>query len=162
MKICNVCGVNEANHGHKCVQCKNRQSYYKSMKPCECGCGETVAKRFLPGHHTRLLTSEEQSRRGQMNDGSATRGRGSKDTYTKVRGRHEHRRVMESLIGRSLTFDDIVHHLDGNKKNNHPDNLKLMTRAEHIKAHRQDIDDGRERKIRSLQVSIESSETHTR
>ena len=42
---------------------------------------------------------------------------------------------MESILGRPLRPDEIVHHKDENKKNNAPENLQLMTRAEHFKHH---------------------------
>lgn len=47
-----------------------------------------------------------------------------------------HRQVMEQKIGRPLTAQDIVHHIDENKLNNDPENLELLTRAEHINLHR--------------------------
>ncbi len=37
----------------------------------------------------------------------------------------EHRLVMEQVIGRYLLPDEVVTHLDGNKANNNPANLKL-------------------------------------
>ena len=47
----------------------------------------------------------------------------------------EHRLVMEGLIGRFLTKDEAVHHIDGNKQNNEPSNLVLMTKSEHSILH---------------------------
>jgi hypothetical protein len=38
----------------------------------------------------------------------------------------EHRLVMERSIGRHLTPDEVVHHIDGNKANNSSENLQLF------------------------------------
>ncbi|PWT70573.1 MAG: hypothetical protein C5B60_11900 [Chloroflexi bacterium] len=48
----------------------------------------------------------------------------------------EHRIVMTKILGRALTRSEVVHHLDGNKLNNHPSNLQLMDRTAHSKQHR--------------------------
>jgi hypothetical protein len=50
----------------------------------------------------------------------------------------QHRLVMEQIIGRYLTADEVVHHIDGNRANNCPDNLQLMTRGDHTALHRPD------------------------
>lgn len=47
----------------------------------------------------------------------------------------EHRLAMEQYLGRYLTDDEIVHHVDGNKNNNDISNLQVMTRAEHMRLH---------------------------
>ena len=56
-------------------------------------------------------------------------------SYKKLLGRHEHRVIMEKEIGRKLKSTEIVHHIDGNKRNNNISNLKLMTQSEHAKLH---------------------------
>lgn len=50
-----------------------------------------------------------------------------------------HRSVMEAHIGRKLLRNEIVHHIDGNKHNNAIENLQIVTRAEHMALHREDI-----------------------
>lgn len=50
-----------------------------------------------------------------------------------------HRYVMECFLGRKLNSNEIVHHKDGNKLNNDINNLELLTRAEHIKKHYEEI-----------------------
>jgi hypothetical protein len=52
--------------------------------------------------------------------------------YTCIR---EHVFVMETFLERRLTKGEIVHHIDGNKRNNHLSNLFLTTVAEHNKLH---------------------------
>jgi len=54
-----------------------------------------------------------------------------------VRGyAYEHRLVAEEKLGRRLRPGEQVHHRDGNKQNNDPSNLEVLTRAEHRREHR--------------------------
>lgn len=49
---------------------------------------------------------------------------------------YEHRLVMEEKLGRLLQLGEIVDHVDCNKSNNHPDNLRLHpSRSAHVKDH---------------------------
>jgi hypothetical protein len=46
-----------------------------------------------------------------------------------------HRVLMENKLGRLLTSEEFVHHIDENKTNDSPDNLELMTRSAHAAHH---------------------------
>lgn len=47
----------------------------------------------------------------------------------------EHVKVMETAIGRQILPTEVVHHKDGNRKNNRLDNLELMERKDHVELH---------------------------
>jgi hypothetical protein len=48
----------------------------------------------------------------------------------------EHRLVMEDKLGRLLSPEESVHHIDGNTQHNDPNNLQLMTdEATHRRLH---------------------------
>ena len=49
--------------------------------------------------------------------------------------RHEHRKIAEEILLRRLTFNEVIHHLDGNPKNNSLNNLILLSRHMHVKLH---------------------------
>ena len=57
--------------------------------------------------------------------------------YITVDGKliREHRYVMEEVLGRPLLPTEVVHHKDGNKKNNVPENLEVMNWGDHSKEH---------------------------
>lgn len=47
----------------------------------------------------------------------------------------EHTIVMEEYIGRTLTKEEVVHHIDGDKSNNNIENLLLLDKKTHTKIH---------------------------
>ncbi len=47
----------------------------------------------------------------------------------------EHRVVMEGILGRKLEKGEIVHHINEIRNDNRPENLKVMSRPEHMVLH---------------------------
>lgn len=46
-----------------------------------------------------------------------------------------HRHVASLKIGRWLKTNEEVHHIDGNRSNNDPENLEILVKSEHAKRH---------------------------
>lgn len=55
--------------------------------------------------------------------------------YIKENNRHQHRVVVERHLGRKLLPTEIIHHIDGNPKNNDWENLEITNRSDHIRHH---------------------------
>lgn len=110
----------------------------------------SASRRYAEQHATCALCGKGFSFRGH----DVTRGRkycslqcANRDAagrvmhhgYVEIRidGRYikEHRLVMEHVLGRQLRADEVVHHINGVRHDNRPENLQVMTQAEHLRLH---------------------------
>lgn len=65
-------------------------------------------------------------------------GSGKGKSYEKTYGRHTHRVVAEQMLGRPLKSGEVVHHIDGNHRNNNPNNLRVFkSQKEHAAFHKE-------------------------
>lgn len=48
---------------------------------------------------------------------------------------YKHRQIAEECLGKKLHTKDVVHHLDGNKTHNSPENLIVLSPSSHSKLH---------------------------
>lgn len=63
-------------------------------------------------------------------------GIGECNGYSKIYGRLAHRVIVEQLLGRPLTSEEVIHHRDGNRYNNVPENLVIFPKAgDHTRFH---------------------------
>jgi len=107
---------------------------------------EMRGRTLAPEHRDKVVKTLKFGLKGEDNPGwkggKSWRGRSKEAAYRVilVDGRYvaEHRYVAEQLIGRKLHRREHVHHKDGNKMNNSPDNLQVLTATEHAKLHMTD------------------------
>lgn len=59
------------------------------------------------------------------------------DGYNKKNNAKQHRLVMETYLGRRLDKDEVVHHINGDTKDNRIENLVVMSRGDHSRLHRE-------------------------
>lgn len=52
----------------------------------------------------------------------------------------QYREVMETHLNRTLSSSEVVHHIDGNKRNNDISNLEVLNRSTHGKHHAKDAE----------------------
>ena len=93
------------------------------------------AQRFRRYGDPYYITPEQQRRSNNRAAQLARFDAVKETTYRKRHGRHEHRVVAEQMLGRPLVRGEIVHHIDGDKHNNDPSNLMVMTQNDHAREH---------------------------
>lgn len=130
-----------------------RNTYYNEPCPVEgcegfkrdigyCGKHGQRVRRYGSPHY---LTPEKK--RVESNRNAQPKLRVAKTTsYLKLFGRHEHRVVAEKMIGRKLKRGEIVHHKNGDRHDNRPENLQVMSQSAHIKLHHSEMMEERKRK----------------
>ena len=123
---------------------------------CGCGCGITVyhrplsparlksrgEKRYVCGHQFRNNAHQRGSRSPtyktgrEISHGYIIRTGQYEHPMAYSKGRiAEHRMVMADHLGRLLSRDETVHHINGNRQDNRIENLMVVSRSEHPHLH---------------------------
>lgn len=134
--FCKICGEVRQKGRKLCVSCnRKRCSRYKerhyelrvarSLKVCPL-CGEI--KPFWRKKSEMCGSCYKDScKTGFVKNPYFFRGKTSK---------HEHRCKVEDLLGKKLSSNEIVHHLDEDPQNNNLENLWVMSRRDHGRLHK--------------------------
>lgn len=107
----------------------------KALNPTGYAKNFSKSSAFLHEHNTefnkcRMTPTVRQKLR------AAKLGTGENKSYTKFFGRHMHRVVAELMLGRPLRPGEVVHHVDGDKRNNDPKNLMVFeSQKDHAQWH---------------------------
>lgn len=129
--------LKEPGNKHRCKSCngKHRARALHEITPSP-NLGRTSPfKGKVRGPYKEPMTTSYIDSYGyrQIWCGRFEGSRGRKDGY-----RAEHHLVAEDAIGRSLLPGEVVHHIDGNKLNNSPENLYVCSGSkEHRGIHNQ-------------------------
>ena len=151
-KICRKCkkyynGSNQSKYCDKCetVICEHCKREYKVIP------SRLKNTRFCSNvcHGKHILQSREvinKIKRKYKEDNPAWNKKGfsyHSDGYILIRvGNHphahkgwyfEHRIIMEKHLGRFLQSTELIHHINGNKRDNRIENLKIISRSKHCK-----------------------------
>ena len=132
-----------------CERCGKAYERYTSQAATSRFCSRDCLQRWLDAnvrtkHKAPWLTklNQEPGRNAYISRSTAAKrsriARAKKEPrkYKKLRGRHEHRIVAERVIGRSLSSDELIHHVDEDQRNNDPANLDIgITRRMHQRIH---------------------------
>lgn len=110
------------------------------LRPCSVSeCPQRSRARGLCWSHYNALRCHGDATRTPRP--IAPRGAGTlKNGYRQISvgdGRRvlEHRYIIECAIGRRLGSNEVVHHRNGNRLDNRPENLELMPPSEHTRRH---------------------------
>lgn len=146
--ICSRCGKNRIYGANGiCKVCYTiklqiEKHLNSPLVPCACGCDELIHSIGISG--ISILYKRGHGRRGHSIQELNT-GRKLQRGYWYIKRRNhkycpksgyiaEHRYIMECQLGRYLTKEEVVHHIDGNKKNNNISNLELIdNNIKHLK-----------------------------
>lgn len=139
--ICKICGKGRDVGSRKCTDCRKEANRVRAKKRF-LEKGRTMYDKNCVACKNPYRAWRKQSvlcptcyKQSRMPAGELASNNYVYKRYAKYDYAHEHRRIVETYLGRILTTNEVIHHVDGNTKNNDPSNLIVLTRSAHGKLH---------------------------
>ena len=126
------------------IKCVASHQRYGAMWLCKCDCGneKVVFARKLKygegkgcGCLEHPVGVQHMSWKGGCTEHGGYRLLRRKDPLMRHPYKEEHRVVVEDAIGRRLSSDELIHHINCDTKDNRLENLAIVTRSEHSLIH---------------------------
>ncbi len=119
------------NKGTKNIMKPNKTSFKKGQKSWNKGISDNRLKKYL----LNLSTEEKKKIYKKISDSK----KGDKSPTWKGGGRKFLRKIYrkkaEKISGRKLKPNEMVHHIDGDWRNNKLENLSIVSKSEHARIH---------------------------
>ena len=132
--FCKICGAKRNPGRRLCTSCnlqrlkmssKNRPRYVYTVL-CS-ACGHT----FISFRKNKILCQDCYKLKQKL----ASENKCSNEYLYNNYGEGQHRIFAEKLLQRKLLYNEVIHHMDNNPKNNLVSNLIIITRSDHGKLH---------------------------
>ena len=126
-----------------CDNCGKQFQRYIHLKPMQhVFCCRACSRAYLSRRMTQMNKELNPTRmndfkmREAVREGRLRNNTGNEHCYKKLYGVHEHRILAELKLGRDLLPGEVVHHIDGNPRNNDLSNIEVLSsQAEHARFH---------------------------
>lgn len=116
----------------KCKQCNKKFEVSPSVREKGKGkyCSKECYGKSISGKNCRFYKDGRTKREGYVFLKKKDHPKANCNGYIK-----RSRLVMEDKLGRTLNRKEKVHHINGDKKDDRPENLEVLTNSEHTKKH---------------------------